>query len=104
MVNPRIEAVVDRDIAGKRVVDAFLRLEGQYRAPAGHVLGPFDGMDPDIGAAIDGRDAVAITDPAQIERMDEQIDFIGVITAPLQELQADTAALVGIGQVLIEPV
>ena len=62
-----IEAVVDRDIAGQRTVDALLGLERQHDAPAGHVLRPFDGVHADIGAAIDRDDAVAMMLPAQVE-------------------------------------
>src|ERR1700733_15719998 len=46
-----VEAIVDRQIAGKRIVDALLRLDGDDDAPAGHVPGPFDAMHADIGAA-----------------------------------------------------
>ena len=64
-----VEAIVDRQIAGERIVDALLRLDGDDDAPAGHVLGPFDAVHADIGAAIDGDDPGAVIAVAQIEQV-----------------------------------
>ena len=66
-----VEAIVDREIAGERVIDALLRLDGDDHAPAGHVPRPFDGVHADIGAAIDGDDAVAITASAQVQEREQ---------------------------------
>ena len=65
---------------------------------------PFDGMDFDIGAAIDRHHAVAIALPAQIQRAEQQIDFIGVEVGVLQKLEADAEARVAADDHLIEPV
>ena len=70
-----VEAIVDREIAGQRIVDAFLRFDGDDHAPAGHVLGPLDAMHPDIGAAIDGDQSVAMAAAAQIEKAEQERDI-----------------------------
>ena len=55
-----LKQLLMRDVAGERVVDALLRFDRYDRAPAGHGDGPFDGVGADIGAAIDGDDALAM--------------------------------------------
>ncbi len=99
-----IEAIVDRDIAGKRVEDTFLGLDRQHHAPAGHVLGPLDGVHPDIGAAVDGDDAIAVTAAAQIEHLQHQIDFDRIVEPVFEKLQADPAAHIGLLHQLIEAI
>lgn len=47
-----VEAVVDRDVARQRVVDARLHLERMNLSPAIHMTRPLDGMNPDIGTTI----------------------------------------------------
>ncbi len=47
------------------------------------MLGPFDGVDPDIGAAVDGNDLIAVTAPAQIEQREQQIDLVRVVLGGL---------------------
>ena len=55
----RVEAVVERDIAGQRVEDALLRLDRDHRAPTGHRPRPFQRVHADIGAAVDRDHPVA---------------------------------------------
>ena len=99
-----VEAIVDRDIAGQRIVDALLGLDRQHGAPGGHVFRPLDGVDPDIGAAIDRHHAVAVALAAQIQRAEQQIDFVGIVVGVLQELEADAVACIAVDDHLIEPV
>ena len=63
-----------------------------HYAPAGHVFGPFDGVHADIGAAIDGDDAVAVVAAAQIEQHKQQRDFVRIVSGILEQLEADAEA------------
>ena len=85
-------------------VDALLGFDRQHGAPGGHMFRPLDGVDPDIGAAIDRHYAVAVALPAQIQRSQQQIDFIGIVVGVLQELKADAVAFIAVDDHLIEPI
>ena len=64
---------------------------------------PLDGVDPDIGAAIDCHHAVAVALTAQVQRAEQQIDFVGVVVGVLQELETDAVACIAVDDHLIEP-
>ncbi len=101
-----VEAVVDRDVAGERVVDALLWLDGDDRAPAGHRCGPFDGVHPDIGAAVDGDDTVAMHLPPNFNQLEGELDVDGVDGGGFQQLVTDADRRVGIrfADAIVEPV
>ena len=99
-----IEAIVDRDVAGQRIIDALLGLERQHDAPAGHMLGPLDGMDAEIGAAVDRDDAVAIIPGGADRACSQQSDLVRVVRGLVEELKSGAVGHVGPDDVLIEPV
>jgi hypothetical protein len=104
MDGARVEAIIDGDVAGERIVDALLGFDRHHHAPAGHVFGPLDGVDPDIGAAVDRDHPVAVVAPAQIEQPEQQIDLVRVVRGRLQELKAGAEADARFGHVAVEPV
>ena len=69
-----LNAVVDRDISRQRIVDAFLSLDRDDRAPARHRGCPFDGMGPDIGAAVDRHNAISMNAPPRFKQLQRQLD------------------------------
>ncbi len=99
-----IEAIVDRDVTGECIVDALLGFEGQHHAPAGHVLGPLDGVDADIGAAVDRDNAVAVMLAAYIKQFEHQVDFGRIIRGCVQELKADAICVGRSGEMLVKSV
>src|SRR5271169_2635504 len=98
-----IEAIVDRDVAGERVIDALWSFERQHHAPAGHVLRPLDSVNAEIGAAVDGDDAVAVILAAQIEDAQHQADLVRVVRGLVEKLEAGAVGAPGSGM-LVEPV
>ena len=71
--------------------------------PAGHVLGPFDGVNAEVGAAIDCDNAVAIVRAAQIEQFKQQRDFVRIVGSPAQKLVTNAESIFA-NPVLIEAV
>ena len=104
MHRERVEAVVDGDVAGQRIVDALLRLDREHGSPARHHLRPFDGVHADIGAAIDTDDAVAVMLAAQREQVERELDLAGIEARGFQDLEADAIAPVLIDHPVVEPV
>ena len=91
-----VKAVVERDVTGERVVDALLRFDRYDRAPAGHGDGPFDGVGADIGAAVDGDDAVSMDLVPSFDQMQRELHFDGVVRAAFQHLVTDPGSRLGI--------
>lgn len=104
MNGARIEAVVDRDIAGERIVDAFLGLEREHLAPAVHVLCAFDGLHADVGAAVDHDGSVAIMLPTQIQQFQQNINLGQIVEICLEELKIDAIGSAGFDLVAIESI
>ena len=99
-----VEAVVERDIAGERVIDPLLRLDRDDAAPPGHVARPLDGVNADIGAAIDDPHAVAKQPAALVEEKRAEIDLFRLECGKFQRLRAD-AIEIAVGQpVFVETV
>lgn len=90
-----VEAVVERDVTGERVVDALLRFNRYDRAPAGHGDGPFDGVGADIGAAVDGDDALAMRLPPPLDQVEGELDVDGVGGGGFQQQLTDAAPAAG---------
>ncbi len=99
-----VEAVVDRDVAGERIIDPLLGFDRQHRAPSGHELGPFDGVDTDIGAAIDRDDAVTMMLAAKHEQVGHQLDLGGIEAGLFQDLEAHAVAAIGVDHAIVETV
>jgi hypothetical protein len=89
-----VEAVVERDVTGERVVDALLRFNRYDRAPAGHGDGPFDGVGADIGAAVDGDD-LAMRLPPPLDQVEGELDVDGVGGGGFQQQLTDAAPAAG---------
>src|SRR6185312_14941905 len=87
-----VEAVVERDIAGERVIDALLGLDGDDLAPAGHGGRPFQRVYADISAAVDADDAVAVELAPQHQQFHGQFALDGVVRALIEDLEADAGA------------
>ncbi|CCE01876.1 conserved hypothetical protein [Bradyrhizobium sp. STM 3809] len=104
MDGDRVEAVVDRDVAGESIIDPLLRLDRQHRSPAGHRLGPFDRVHADIGPAIDRHGAVAMVLAAHREHAHRELHLARIEGSRIQDLVADAIASVGIDHAVVEPV
>ena len=99
-----VEAIIDRDIAGQRIIDALLCFDGEHRSPTRHCGGPLDGMNTDIGAAIERHDAVAVMLAAKAEQIDRQLDFRRVERGGLEDLKTDAVAALRIDHAVVKPI
>ena len=100
----RVEAIVERDVAGQGIKDPLLRLDRDDRPPARHVARPFDRMDTDIGAAVDHPDAVAVMLAPLIEEKHRHIDLFRVERRVFEDLDADAIDVVGAGDMVVEAI
>jgi hypothetical protein len=100
----RIEAVVDGNIAGERVVNPLLSLDGDDRSPAGHGNRPLDRMHADVGAAVDRHHAVAVMVTPYLQKLDDELDFSWVEGSVFQELIADADFLARRGHMAVEAI
>ena len=66
-----LKAVMQREIAGECVEDAFLRLDRDDLTPAAHGAGEFNRMHADIGTAVERDYALAEILPAQIQKINQ---------------------------------
>lgn len=94
---PRIEAVVEREIAGQRVVDDLLRLETQHASPTVHVTRPFHGMHADIRAAVYGEYAVTEITTTQREKREHELHFLRIKAGLAEDLMPDAVGVVRYG-------
>src|SRR4029077_805033 len=98
------EAVIDRDVPGQGIENPLLRFDGENRPPTGHRLGPFDRMDPDIGATIDREDAVAkmLTPHSQEARY--QCDSLAGVGRRFKDIVTDAKSHPVFGNVTVEAI
>lgn len=98
------EAVVNRDIPGKGVINSLLGFDPNDRAPAGHRRCPLDSVNADIGAAIDGNHAVAVDALACFDQLQREFDLHRIECRRFQQLVADTDAAIGAAHAVVETI
>ena len=100
----RIEAIVDGDVAGQRVINPLLRLDRDHRAPARHCGRPFDRVHADIGAAVDRDHAVTMVLAPQGQQFERNLDFAGIERGRVEDLKSHAIAAVGGDHAIIETI
>ena len=60
------------------------------------MLGPLDGVNPEIGAAIDRDHAVAVIFAAQIEQGEQRGDLLRIVRSLVEELKTSAEGAAGV--------
>src|SRR5262249_47192757 len=99
-----VEAVIDRDVTGKSIVDSLLCLDRDDRSPSGHRDCPFNRMDADIGAAVDRHDASSMNSTTGFDQLQREFNLDGIERPCFEQLVAYPRARMGSAHAVVEPV